>query len=106
MTMKKIAAMVLCLVLALSLTGCGKQQDAKGKGGSTATIVIDNVEYCNTEEAVPVEPDENVIEHVEIPVGGGSAVSAFARLEEGRMIVCLIDGEWYRFAATDRVGQP
>lgn len=104
--MKKVIRTVLCFMLALALPGCGKRPDVKEKGRSDITVIIDNVEHVDTEEAVPVEPDESVIEYVEIPVGGGSAISAFARLEEGKLIVCLIDGEWYRFIATDRVGQP
>lgn len=69
-------------------------------------IIIDGVDYTNTHEAVPVEPDESAIEYVEIPVGGGSTISAFARLEEGALMVCRIDGEWYKFQMTVPGGQP
>ena len=64
--------------------------------GSLA-ISIDGVTYYGIGEPIPVEPDESAIEYVEIPAGGGAAITAFARLEEGKRIVCLIDGEWYQF---------
>ena len=69
--MKKMIIIVLCLLLTLSLVGCGKNDD------------------------------EGVIEYVEIPLDGGAVgtVEAFARLEEGKMIVCLINHEWYEFVA-------
>ena len=40
-----------------------------------------NVTYYGLGEAVPVEPDESVIEYVEVPVGSnGALITAFARL--------------------------
>lgn len=61
-------------------------------------ICIDGVTYYGIGFPVPVEPDESAIEYVEIPAGHGDAtITAFARLEEGKLIVCRIDGEWYQF---------
>lgn len=62
-------------------------------------ICIDDVTYYDTGKTVSVEPDESVIEHVEIPAGAQGTITAFARLEEGTMIVCLINGEWIEFDA-------
>ena len=94
---------VLCLLLTLSLVGCGKNDDESVVvGGDTCPAVcIDGVTYYDTGKAVPGEPDESVIEYVEIPLDGGAVgtVEAFARLEEGKMIVCLINHEWYEFVA-------
>ena len=102
-TMKKMITIVLCLLLTLSLVGCGKNDDeGVVVGGDTCPAVcIDGVTYYDTGKAVPGEPDESVIEYVEIPLGGGAVgtVEAFARLEEGKMIVCLINHEWYEFVA-------
>ena len=101
--MKKMITIVLCLLLTLSLVGCGKN-DNEGVvvGGDTCPAVcIDGVTYYDTGKAVPGEPDESVIEYVEIPLDGGAVgtVEAFARLEEGKKIVCLINHEWYEFVA-------
>lgn len=60
-------------------------------------ISIDGVTYYGIGEPIPVDPDESAIEYVEIPAGGGATITAFARLEEGKLIVCRIDGEWYQF---------
>ena len=57
-------------------------------------ICIDGVDYFGPGPAVPVEPDESAIEYIEIPAGGDATITAFARLEEGKLIVCCIDGEW------------
>lgn len=61
-------------------------------------VVIDDVTYVNTGNAIPVEPDESVIEYVEIPVGGDSKITAYAWLNEGKTLVCLVDHEWYEFS--------
>lgn len=63
-------------------------------------VCIDGVTYLDTGRAVPVEPDESAIEYVEIPAGAsGVSITAFAVLEEGEQIVCLVNGEWYEFTA-------
>ena len=96
--MKKKIALLLIVCLALGMAGCGKNQ-AHEIDAACPAICIDGVTYYDTGKAVPVEPDESVIEYVEIPLGGGASgsIEAFARLEEGRMIVCLINNEWYEF---------
>lgn len=84
---------------------------AAEKDGDT-TVRIEDVVYYNTKKAVPVEPDESVIVKEELLLDGsmsGEKITAYAFLREeqaGDTLVCLIDGEWYRFAATERVGRP
>ena len=115
--MKKIIAMVLCLLLTLSTVGCGiksagseaseKDVMKKAKEGDT-TVKIDGVVYYNTKEAVPGEPDESVIVRGELPLDGAPSeevISAYAFVgndASGDALVCLINGEWYRFIETDR----
>lgn len=115
--MKKIIAAALCLVLVLSTVGCGiksagneaseKDVMKKAKEGDT-TVKIDGVVYYNTKEAVPGEPDESVIVREELPLDGspsGEVLTAYAFVSDdasGDTLVCLIDGEWYRFIETDR----
>lgn len=83
------AAIILGCLLIWYTPKTNKQEELK--------ICIDNIFYHNTGIEVPVEPDESVIEYVEIPVGGGASITAFARVENG--LVCQIDSEWYQFAA-------
>ena len=81
------------------------------KDGDT-TVKINDVVYYNTKKAIPVEPDESVIVNEELPLDGSRAdekISAYAFINDeqlGDILVCLIDGEWYQFIATDRAGQP
>jgi len=87
------------------------QNAAKGKDGDT-TVKIEDIVYYNTKKAIPVEPDESVIVNEELPLEGSitdEKITAYAFLndeESGDILVCLIDGEWYLFIATDRAGQP
>lgn len=69
-------------------------------GNAGPAVCIDGVTYYDTGKAVPAEPDESAVEYVEIPFGGETAgtIKAFVRLEEGKMILCLIDDAWYEFA--------
>ena len=107
--MKKMVATALCLLLALSFVGCGSNTEKKGgekKEGDT-TVRIGDVVYYNTKKAVPVEPDECVIVNAELPLGGstsGEKITAYAFMDD--TLACLMNGEWYQFAATDRAGQP
>lgn len=79
-------------------TGAGIEEKVDGLPDGSLAINIDGVTYYGPGFPVPVEPDESAIEYVEIPAGYGDAkITAFARLEEGKLIVCLIDGEWYQF---------
>ena len=112
--MKKTIVMVLCLVLALSLVGCGSNKDKKDsdkKEGDT-TVKIEGVVYYNTKRVISVEPDESVIVNEELPLNGSISdekITAYAFINDeklGEILVCLIDGEWYQFVETDRVGQP
>lgn len=89
--MKRLTAAILALMLVLSFVGCGEKENA---------VCIDNVTYYSTGKEVPVEPDESVIEYVEIPFGSSeTGITAFAMLEEGKTLLCLIDHEWVEFTA-------
>lgn len=84
---------------------------ADKKSGDT-TVKIRGVVYCNTKKVIPVEPDESVIVNEELPINGSMTekkTTAYAFINDGQsddILVCLIDGEWYRFIATERAGQP
>ncbi len=88
-----------------------KKNAAIEKDGDT-TVKIDGVVYYNTKKAIPVEPDEGVIVNEELPLNGSltdEKITAYAFINDGQLgdiLVCLIDGEWYQFIATDRAGQP
>lgn len=71
--------------------------DANYVGDEDVSICIDGVTYFGIGMPVPVEPDESAVEYIEIPVDGDVMITAFARLEEGKLIVCKINGEWYKF---------
>ncbi len=107
--MKKTWIVLICLVMLLSLASCGGKKDKKD--GDT-TVKIDGEVYYNTKKTVPVEPDESVVVRAELPLNGSTSdekVTAYAFISEedsGDVLVCLIDGEWYRFVKTDRAGQP
>ena len=112
--MKKTIVMVLCLVLVLSLVGCGSNKDKKDgdkKEGDT-TVKIEGVVYYNTKRVISAEPDESVIVNEELPLNGSISdekITAYAFINDeklGEILVCLIDGEWYQFVETDRAGQP
>lgn len=105
--MKKMMAMVLCLVLALSLVGCGTKSST---GDYPATININGTNYYSTYTAVPVEVDDSVIKYTisyaenGVPTKDGEANfnrdlgTPYAILEDG-MVVVLIDGEWIEFSS-------
>ena len=88
-----------------------KKNAAIEKVGDT-TIKIEDVVYYNTKKAIPVEPDESVIVNEELPLEGSMTdekITAYAFINDGQLgdiLVCLINGEWYQFIATDRAGQP
>ena len=88
-----------------------KKNVAIEKDGDT-TVKIDGVVYYNTQKAIPVEPDESVIVNEELLLDGSvtnEKITAYAFINDeqlGNILVCLIDGEWYQFIATERVGQP
>ena len=99
--MKKIIAMALCLVLALSMVGCGKN-DNEGVvvGGDTCpAITVDGVTYYENGRKSD-KPEESKIEYVEMPIEGEGTtgtINAIAQVEEGKTLVCLIGDEWYEF---------
>lgn len=111
--MKKVITTVLCLMFVLSFAGCGTKNAVveKAKDGDK-TVKIEGIVYYNTKKAVPVEPDESVVVKEELPLEGslsGEKITAYAFMNDdqpGDTLVCLIDGEWYQFAATERAGQP
>jgi uncharacterized lipoprotein YehR (DUF1307 family) len=104
--MKKWIAIILCLVMAISLAGCGRS-----KGGDyPATIMINGTNYYSTDNAVPVEVDESAIQYTTsyaedgVPKKDGEVNfnrdtgTPYAVLEDG-MVVVLIDNEWIEFKA-------
>ena len=84
---------------------------ADEKGGDT-TVKIHGIVYYNTKKVIPVEPEESAIVNEELPINGSMTdkkITAYAFINDEQsddILVCLIDGEWYQFLATERVGQP
>ena len=105
--MKKITAMMLCLLMVLSLAGCGR---SKSGGDQLATINVNGINYYSTNAAVPVEVDDSVIKYTTsyaengVPTKDGEANfnrdtgTPYAVLEDG-MVVVMIDNEWIEFKA-------
>ncbi len=66
----------------------------------------------NTLETLVQDHAGSVIVNEELPLDGSRAdekITAYAFISDdqlGDILVCLIDGEWYQFVATDRAGQP
>ena len=96
--MKKIIAIVLCIVLVLSMVGCGS------KINGDTTIQIGETVYYNTKEAISVEPNESTIVYVEPSSDNDSVndkITAYTFINEetleGEILVGLIEGEWYKF---------
>ena len=57
--MKKLIALLLALVFVLALVGCGKSNE----GDYPATIMVNGTNYYSTDNAIPVEVDESVIQY-------------------------------------------
>ena len=103
--MKKMIALVLCLMLALSLAGCVTQSST---GKKPMTIMVNDIKYYSTYKAVSVEVDDSAIEYTTsyavdgVPRKNGEAnfdlETPYAVLEED-MVVVLIDGEWIEFSS-------
>ncbi len=103
--MRKIAAMMLCLLTVLSSAGCG---GSKSGGDYPATINVNGTNYYSTDTAVPVEVDDSVIQYTTsyakngVPAKDGEAnfnrdtPTPYAVLEDG-MVVVMIDNEWIAF---------
>ena len=104
--MKKITALVLTLVCVLGLVGCGKLND----GDYPATIMVNGTNYYSTDNAVPVEVDESVIQYTTsyaengIPQREGEAnfnkdLRTPYAVIEGEQVVVFINNEWVKFKA-------
>ncbi len=103
--MKKMIALVLCLMLALSLVGCVTQSST---GKEPMTIMVNGIKYYSTYKAVSVEVDDSVIEYTTsyavdgVPRKNGEAnfdlETPYAILEDD-MVVVFIDGEWIEFSS-------
>ncbi len=104
--------------MALLLIGCRKVSDSESEGESkpdsiaqngTNTIEdavinpdypiisIDGIAYYSFGKIVTVDPNENDIITVELPVSGNTTITAFARLEDEKSIACYCDGVWHKF---------
>ncbi len=107
--MKKMIALVLCLMLALSLVGCVTQSST---GKKPMTIMVNDIKYYSTYKAVSVEVDDSVIEYTTsyavegVPRKNGEANfnlgTPYAILEDD-LVVVLIDGEWIEFSSKLRL---
>ena len=104
--MKKLIALVLALACVFALASCGKSNS----GDYPATIMVNGTNYYSTDNAVPVEVDESVIQYTisyaenGIPQKDGEAnfnkdLGTPYAVIEGDRVVVLIDNEWIEFKA-------
>ncbi len=102
--MKKLIALLLALVFVLALVGCGKSNE----GDYPATIMVNGTNYYSTDNAIPVEVDESVIQYTTsyaengIPQKDGEAnfnrdLGTPYAVVEGNRVVVFIDNEWIEF---------
>ena len=107
--MKKMIALVLCLMLAPSLIGCFRQSSSGDTGNQTMIIMVNDMKYYSTYRAVSVEVDDSAIQYTAsyaagdgVPRKNGEANfdqgTPYAVLEDD-MVVVLIDGEWIEFSS-------
>ena len=104
--MKKMTALVLCLMLAPSLVGCFRQSSSGDN--RPMTIMVNGIKYYSTYKAISVEVDDSEIQYTTsnavdgIPRKNGEANfdlgTPYAVLEED-IVVVLIDGEWIEFSS-------
>ena len=108
--MKKMVSKVLIGIMVVSLAlqcaGCGKSN----VGDYPATIMVNGINYYSTDNAVPVEVDESVIQYTTsyaedgVPRKDGEANfnrdlgTPYAVIEED-LVVVLMDNEWIEFKA-------
>ena len=103
--MKKLIALVLVMVCVLAMTSCGKSG-----GDYPATIMVKGVNYYSTNNAIPVEVDESVIQYTTsyaengIPQKDGEAnfnrdLGTPYAVIDGDRVVVLMDNEWIEFKA-------
>ena len=104
--MKKLIALLLALVFVLALVGCGKSNE----GDYPATIMVNGTNYYSTDNAIPVEVDESVIQYTTsyaengIPQKDGEAnfnrdLGTPYAVIEGNRVVVFIDYECIEFKA-------
>ena len=107
--MKKMTALVLCCMLALSSVGCMRQSGSGDTGNKRMTIMVNDMKYYSTYEAVSVEVDDSAIQYTTsyaagdgVPRKNGEANfdygTPYAVLEDD-VVVVLIDGEWIEFSS-------
>ncbi len=106
--MKKIVAMVLCLVLALSLVGCGSGDKSKpvtytdseknevSYNEAKELFAVNGTQYYATGKEVTVEPTEDAIKYFKIPLSNDKVASAWFQIDENRIAVA-IQNEWMEF---------
>ena len=103
--MKKLSA-ILCIVLILLLVSCGKPSN----GDFPAAIMVNGTIYYSTNNVVPVEVDESVIQYTTSYAENGipqkEGETNFNRdlgtpyvVVAGNKVVVLIDNEWIEFKA-------
>lgn len=103
---EKLIALVLALACVFALASCGKSNS----GDYPATIMVNGTNYYSTDNAVPVEVDESVIQYTTsyaengIPQKDGEAnfnkdLGTPYAVIEGDRVVVLIDNEWIEFKA-------
>lgn len=103
--MKKFFVSLICILLVLSLLGCGRNNRIKDY---PASIMVNDTVYYSTGNAVPVEVDESALlftvsyavdgvpkKNGEANFGRDAGVP-YAVLEDG-MVVVLIGEEWIEF---------
>ena len=102
--MKKLSIFMLCIALMLLLVSCSKPN----KGDFPAAIMVNGTIYYSTNNAVPDEVDESLIQHTTsyaengMPKKDGEANfnrdlgTPYAVVAEDKVVV-LIDNEWIEF---------
>ena len=104
--MKKMIALVLCLMLAPSLVGCFRQSSSGDN--KPMTIMVNDIKYYSTYEAVSIEVDDSAIQYTTsyaadgVPRKNGEANfdygTPYAILGDD-IVVVLVDGEWIEFSS-------
>ena len=104
--MKKMIALAFALICVLTLVSCGKSNS----GDYPATIMVNGTNYYSTDNAIPVEVDESVIQYTTsyaengIPQKDGEAnfnrdLGTPYAVIEGNVVIVFIDNEWIEFKA-------
>ena len=93
--MKKLMASVLALVCVVAMAGCGKSN----VGDYPATIMVNGINYYSTDNAVPVEVDESVIQYTTSYAEDGVPRKDGEANFNRDLVVVLMDNEWIEFKA-------